>query len=182
MTRALVLIDIQNDYFTGGAMELVGMEQAAERAATLLNDFRASGEPLFHIQHFSVRPGAGFFLPDTEGVEINAVVKPRDGEPVVRKHFPNAFRETTLLEDLKASGADELILCGAMSHMCVDSTTRAAFDLGFRPTVVSDACATRDLAFNGETVPAASVHAAFMAALAVPFAAVKTMDAVRGED
>lgn len=175
MTRALVLIDIQNDYFPGGAMELAGMDEAAARAATLLEHFRQSGEPLYHIQHFSVRAGATFFLPDTPGVETHPTVAPQSGEPVVRKHFPNAFRDTSLLEGLSGADVDELVICGAMSHMCVDSTTRAAFDLGFRCTVVSDACATRDLAFDDRTIPAASVHAAFMAALAVPFAAVKTL-------
>jgi nicotinamidase-related amidase len=175
MTRALLLIDIQNDYFTGGAMELVGMEQAAVRAREMLAAFRASGEPLFHMQHFSVRPGATFFLPDTEGVEINSMVEPREGEPVIRKHFPNSFRDTTLLDDLRTAGVDELVICGAMSHMCVDSTTRAAFDLGFRCTVLADACATRDLEHQGAKVPAADVHSAFMAALGMLFATVTTV-------
>lgn len=179
MTRALVLIDIQNDYFPGGAMELVGMEAAAARAASLLERFRSAGEALFHIQHLSVRPGAGFFLPETPGVEINTAVSPVPGEPVIRKHFPNAFRDTTLLDDLRDAGADELVICGAMSHMCVDSTTRAAFDHGFRCTVVSDACATRDLAFGDRSIPAADVHAAFMSALGVPFARVQSLETLQ---
>lgn len=181
MTRALVLIDIQNDYFPGGAMELVGMEQAAASAARLLEAFRNAGEPLFHIQHISTRPGATFFLPDTEGAEINPVVAPDSGELVFRKHFPNSFRDTGLLDAMRAAAVDELVLCGAMSHMCVDSTTRAAFDLGFRCAVAADACATRDLQHQGVTVPAAQVHAAFMAALAVPFATVATAEDVLGD-
>jgi len=181
MNQALVLVDIQNDYFPGGAMELVGMEAAAERAAAVLAHFRAQGWPIFHIQHVSTRPGATFFLPDTRGVEHHPGVAPRQGETVVRKHYPNSFPESTLRDGLEAGGAQQLVICGAMSHMCIDATTRAAFDLGYGCSVIADACATRDLVFNGETIAAASVHAAFMAALASPYARVVTADvALRG--
>ncbi len=172
MTTALILVDIQNDYFPGGAMTLVGMEAAAERAAGLLARFRERGEPLFHVQHLSTRPGASFFLPNTPGAAVNERVAPRAGEPVITKHFPNAFRDTTLLEGLRAAQVRQVVIAGAMSHMCIDATTRAAFDLGFGCTVAHDACATRDLQFAGQNLPAAQVHAAFMAALAAPYAKV----------
>jgi nicotinamidase-related amidase len=176
MMQALVLVDIQNDYFPGGAMELHGMDAASERAAAMLERFRMRAWPVFHIQHVSTRPGATFFLPDTKGVEHHASVAPRGGEAVVRKHFPNSFRDSALLDSLGAAGAKQLVIAGAMSHMCIDATARAAFDLGYGCTVVADACATRDLVFNGETVTAADVHAAFMAALASPYARVVTAD------
>ena len=179
MTRALILIDIQNDYFPGGAMALEGMDAAAANARLALDAFRDRGLPLVHIQHLSVRPGATFFVPNTPGAEINALVKPAAGEPLVQKNFPNAFRNTTLLETLRGRGATELYITGAMSHMCVDATTRAAFDHGFTCAVLEDACATRALAFKGATIPAAQVHGAFMAALAVPYAKiVSTRDAL----
>ena len=95
---------------------------------------------------------------------------------MITKHFPNAFRDTGLLDALRSGGVTDLLIAGAMSHMCIDATTRAAFDLGFGCTVASDACATRDLSFAGETIPAAQVHAAFMAALAVPYARVAPVD------
>jgi len=84
---------------------------------------------------------------------------------VVTKVFPNGFRGTDLQDLLKKEGVGHLVICGAMSHMCIDATVRAAFDLGFRCTVVEDACATRNLSFRGESVPAWAVHGAFMAAL-----------------
>ncbi len=172
MEHALVLIDIQNDYFSGGRMELVGMEHAAQNAEMILRKFRHQKLPVFHIRHVSVRPGATFFLPGTNGVNIHPSVAPYDGEHVIEKQFPNSFRGTTLLDQLRAGGVDKLIICGAMSHMCIDATTRAAFDLGFSCTVIEDACAARDLRFKGETIKAAKVHAAFMSALTVPYAAV----------
>lgn len=172
MTQALILIDIQNDYFPGGKMELVGMEAAASKARALLDKFRGKDAPIVHIQHFSTRPDASFFLPDTPGVEHHASVKPQPGETVVKKNFPSAFRDTGLAEQLRTRKIDHLVIVGAMSHMCIDASTRAAFDLGFHCTVIDDACATRDLVFKDEKVEAKKVHAAYMASLSWPYARV----------
>lgn len=171
-TNALILVDLQNDYFPGGRMELEGAEAAAAQAARLLQHYRSRALPVFHIRHIAARPGATFFLPDTPGSEIHRAVAPAASESVIVKHFPNSFRETDLLERLQQAGVGELTICGAMSHMCIDATTRAAFDFGFTCRVAHDACATRSLAFESGEVPAAQVHAAFMAALAAAYARV----------
>lgn len=181
MKTGLVLVDIQNDYFPGGSMELVGMDAAANTASTVLEQFRQRKNPVYHIQHISTRPGATFFVPGTEGMKTHASVASVEDEAVIQKNFPNSFRDTSLLETLRADKIEHLVICGAMSHMCIDATTRAAFDLGFSCTVVSDACATRDLQFQGETVSASNVHAAFMAALAVPYATVITANSLAKE-
>jgi len=172
MSQGLLLVDIQNDYFPGGAMELKGMDEAAENALLLLQHFRRDQLPVFHIRHIATGPSATFFLPDTNGAKTNEVVAPTGNEVIIEKHFPNAFRDTPLLELLKTADVKEVVICGAMSHMCIDATTRAAFDLSFQCTVASDACATRDLEHNGILVEAASVHASFMAALASAYADV----------
>ena len=172
MTQALLLIDIQNDYFPGGAMELVGSTAAAIQAGKLLQAFRRKALPVVHIQHVSTRAGATFFLPDTAGVQIHASVAPAEGEAVFRKHHPNSFRETPLLGHLRALDVTQLVIAGMMTHMCVDSTTRAAADLGFTCTLAHDACATRALVFGNTPVPAESVQAAFLAALSGLFASV----------
>jgi len=172
MKNCLVLVDIQNDYFAGGKMALVGMDEASARARQLLEGFRKAGLPVLHIRHVAARPDATFFLPETPGAEINPAVAPLEKETVLVKHFPNSFRHTPLLETLKGLEPTEITICGAMSHMCIDATTRAAFDFGFNCTVAEDACATRDLVFKGKTVKAAEVHASFMAALAVPYARI----------
>ena len=142
MARALVIIDIQNDYFPGGRSELVGADAAAARAADVLAGFRERGEQVVHLQHVWDAPDAEFFAPGTPGVDINDAVAPDDGEPVIQKAFPNGFQQTDLEQRLRDSGADELVLCGMMTSMCVDATVRAAVDLGFECTVVHDACAT----------------------------------------
>jgi len=172
MKRALVIIDIQNDYFPGGRMPLVGARDAAERAAGLLAAFRARGAPVFHVQHLSTRPGASFFLPETEGARINAAVSPAPQEALIVKHFPNAFRGTTLAEQLHAAGIGGLVFAGMMTHMCIDTSVRAAADLGFECSLAADACATRDLVWAGQTVPAAQVQAAYLAGLDGAFARV----------
>lgn len=174
MDACLILIDLQNDYFIGGNMELVNIEPAAENAQRLLEKFRNKNLPVIHIQHISTRPGATFFLPKTKGVEINGMVFPLGGECIVEKNYPNSFRETDLLERLKETEKNTVVICGAMSHMCIDATTRAAFDYGFNCIVVEDACATRDLIFKDKTIKASDVHASFMAALSVPYAQVLT--------
>lgn len=172
MNNCLILVDLQNDYFPGGRMELVGVEAAAVNAQVLLNEFRRTKSYIIHIQHISARPDATFFLPETDGARINQLVTPKENETVVVKNFPNSFRSTSLLKLLEKEKIGNLVICGAMSHMCIDATTRAAFDLGFSCIVAEDACATKDLIFKDKTIKASDVHASFMAALSVPYARV----------
>ena len=176
MKSALLIIDIQNDYFPGGKMELEGSPEASLAAQRVLAHFREKELPLIHIQHISPRPGATFFVPGTQGVEIHENVKPLKGEIVLQKNYPNAFRETTLLEHLRRNEIDRLVVCGMMTHMCVDSTVRAAFDHEFQCLVLSDACATRSLFYGGVKVSAQQVGAAFIAALGSMFAKIVLVD------
>jgi nicotinamidase-related amidase len=173
MTTALVLIDLQNDYFPGGTMELSHAEDAVAQASALLQAFRARALPVVHIQHIATRPGATFFLPGTAGAGIHESVRPSQGERVVTKHFPSAFRETTLLDELRALGARRIAFAGMMTHMCVDTTVRAAADLGFECLLAQDGCATKALQFGGREVAAQDVQLAYLAALNGAFAKVQ---------
>ena len=173
---ALVIIDIQNDYFPGGAMELEGSDAAGTKAGAALAAFRAKKLPVFHVRHLSVRPGATFFIPGTPGAEIHPSVAPAAGEAVIEKNFPNSFRATGLKQRLDDAGIKHLVVAGMMTQMCVDSSVRAAADLGYRVTLLSDACATRAQSFGGERVPAAQVQTAFLAALNGLFAKVQPTD------
>src|SRR3954454_13377000 len=164
--RTLLIIDIQRDYFPGGAYPLVEPEAAAVSARRVLESFRAEGDPVIHMKHVWDAPDAAFMRPGTEGVEIRPEVEPAEGERVLEKASPNSFIDTELEAELRKLGSEDLVVAGMMSSMCVDATVRAAADLGFSPTVVHDACAAPNLKFNGVEVPGAAVHAAFMAALA----------------
>lgn len=165
MKTALLLIDIQNDYFPGGKMELDGPVEAAKKAAELLQCFREHGMPTVHIQHVSLDPGATFFISGDRGTDIHDITPHFEGEPLVQKHYPNSFRETNLLDLLEEWNIESVIITGMMTHMCVDATARAAADLGFRLMVAEDACATRALTYGDTTIPAEHVHKAFLAAL-----------------
>ncbi|HEY3362165.1 MAG TPA: cysteine hydrolase family protein [Methanosarcina sp.] len=176
MKEALFLIDIQNDYFPGGKMELVSMEEAAKKAGELLKAFRTAGKPVFFIKHMSTRSDATFFVPGTQGADIHSSVSPLPDETVIEKHFPNSFLQPELLSVFKEQEVTDLVICGAMSHMCIDTTVRAAKELGFKCTLIADACATRNLKFGEEILPAQTVHASFMAALNGMFATIMTAD------
>ena len=162
---ALVVIDLQNDYFPGGSMELEGAEAAAANASSVLVNYRKSKLPVIHVRHLSVRPGATFFIPGTRGADIHESVRPLAGETVVEKNFPNSFRGTGLQELLEKQGIKNLVVAGMMTHMCVDASVRHAADLGYKVTLLADACATRAQSYGGEKVPARQVHTAFLAAL-----------------
>ena len=176
MTRTLLIIDIQDDYFPGGAMPLVEPDLAAAAASRLLAAFRDSGEEVVHVQHVWDAPDAAFMRPGTPGVEINVAVAPAEGEPVLTKDAPNSFLGTGLEQELRARSADELVIAGMMTSMCVDATVRAASDLGLSVAVAHDACAAPDLEFGGIEVPGKQVHAAFIAALGDGYARVESAD------
>ena len=180
MKTALILVDIQNDYFPKGKMPLENIGRAADNAAELLSHFRANKLPTFHIQHTWEDESAPFFVAGSKGAQLHKSIAPGPNESVIVKHFPNSFRESNLLEELKKARVERLAICGAMSHMCIDATTRAAADLGFDCIVAHDACATTDVEFAGKKVPAAEVHAAFMSALGFAYAkVVPTKEAVQ---
>lgn len=167
--RALVLVDIQNEYQAGGKMELVGAAEAAAVAGKVLAEARARGVPVFHVRHEST-PGSPRFAPGTHGSTIADPVTPLATEPVVTKHAVDSFQDTVLGELLGAAyagtGVEELVVAGMMTHMCVDAILRAATSRGISCALVTDACATRDLEWKGRRVNAADVSAAFYAAFA----------------
>lgn len=170
--RAVIVVDIQNDYFPGGKNTLAKIEQAASAAADVIKAARAKGDRVFHIQHIFTSHEAPFFTPDSEGSEINPIVAPDAGEPVIVKNFPNPFLKTDLKSRLDEAGIEDVVIVGAMSHMCIDAAARAASDFGYNTSVVQDACATCDQEHEGVTVPAAQVHAVMMAALGFGYASI----------
>ncbi len=178
---ALIIVDLQNDYFQGGKYELEGTEDAATKALILLEYFRAKKLPVVHVRHEFPSADAPFFAPNSDGAKIHTSVQELETEPVVLKHQINSFRDTNLKEILDELDVDSVLICGAMSHMCIDAVTRAAHDFGYNCNVAHDACATLGLEFKGVTVPANHVHAAFMAALDFAYANVVSTDELLSE-
>jgi nicotinamidase-related amidase len=167
---ALIMIDCQNTY-REGVMQLTGVESALDEARRVLERARALGIPVFHIQH-DAGPGSPYDIRAPIG-EIADKVRPLEQEPVIVKHYPNSFFQTDLHERLQKLGINNLVLAGFMTHICVNSTARGAFNLGYRPTVVADATATRPLpTASGGVVSAQSLQEASLATLGDLFAVV----------
>lgn len=171
MKDALIIIDVQNDYFPGGTCELHKPYEAEERIKELIEESRAVGRKIVYIQHINP-PDDYFFIEGTKGVEISDRIKPSKEDKIIIKYYPNSFLETDLDEYLKSIGVKELIICGMMTHMCVDTTVRAAMDYGYSVKLVADACATMALEINGEIIPAEIVQKSFVAALKDVFATI----------
>jgi nicotinamidase-related amidase len=172
MNSALLVIDIQNDYFPNGSMELHHSVEAGLKAKQLLQDFRTAHALVIHVRHIAIKPTATFFIKNTIGAEIHPSVQPLETETVVIKHYPNSFRDTTLDSELKKNNIQRLLIAGMMTHMCVDSTVRAAFDLGYEVYVVRDACATKALTIGDDRISAENVQNSFLAALNGVFCSV----------
>ena len=158
---ALLIIDIQDFYFPGGKVPLVNPEAASANAGKVLAAFRAAGNPVIHVRH-DFEPGGS----------IHASVAPIDGERVFTKTEVSCFNGTEVLAHLKNLGVEKLVIVGMQTHMCLEAATRAAYDLGFECTVISDACATRDLKYGETTINAADVHASTLATLDRTYAEV----------
>lgn len=167
---ALIMIDCQNTY-REGVMQLAGVEAALVEARRALDLARALGRPVIHIQH-DAGPGTPYDVRASIG-QISDIVAPQAGELVITKNYPNSFVQTSLDDELKKLGVKQLVLAGFMTHMCINSTARGAFNLGYSPTVIASATATRDLPVaGGGAVSAAALQAASLAALGDLFAVV----------
>lgn len=167
---ALILVDCQNTY-RRGAMQLTNVEPAILDAQKLLTMARDLKVPVIHVQH-----DAGVGTPYDIAADIGAIsaeVAPKNGEVVVVKHYPNAFWQTNLEAQLKALGIENIVLAGFMTHMCINSTARGAFNLGFKPTIIASACATRSLiGARGRVIDAQTMHESALAAVRDLFAVV----------
>ncbi len=168
-STALLIIDIQYFYFPGGSLPLFEPEKASKNASGILKLFREKEMMVIHVRH-NARSGADIY-PD---------VQPLDEEKVISKNEANSFIGTDLLDYLKENEIKSLVIVGMQTHMCVEAATRAAYDLGFKCTVVGDACSTRDLKFGDTVVPAEAVHNSTLSSLSGYYAKVtSTSDLIR---
>lgn len=172
MKTALLMLEIQNDYFPNGRIPLEKSLEASAKAQMVLSAYREKKLPIIHAQHISTHPDATYFLPCTKGADFYQTVQPLKNETIIKKHYPNSFKDTGLLNYLIKNQVNHLVICGMMTQMTVEATVRAAYDLGFSCTVLHDACAAHHLEFNHMTISAHDVHYAFLAALEPIYATV----------
>jgi len=176
MNTAALLLEIQNDYFQNGKIALEKSLEASAKTQMILKACREKGLLIIHVQHIATDPNASYFLPCTKGAEFHPSVQPHKGEIIIKKHYPNSFKDTYLLDRLKNNKIQNLIICGMTTQSSVDATVRAAHDFGFNNTVIHDACAAHTLEFDNVTVPTQSVHSAFLAALRPVYASIMSAD------
>ncbi|SLJ83283.1 cysteine hydrolase family protein [Psychrobacter sp. DAB_AL43B] len=170
----IVLIDYQNEYVDGAMPLGQAGTKAIENARLLLDKARQQDIPIFHIAHHG---NEQIFDPSSANVAIVDSLQPMNDEKIITKMHPNAFYDTELQELIESTDKQQIIFAGFMSHMCVSSSVRAAFDLGFQNFVCHDACATRDLpSVTGQVIKASTVHDSAMAALQDRFAALVATD------
>ena len=169
---ALVIIDVQMGMFTFPGYTPHNGEATVARIAGLLNAARRSDTPVFFVQHDGgegdplARGSAGFpFRPE---------LAPKDGESVTVKRHCSTFQQTDFDQALKRADIDHLIVCGMQTEFCVDTAVRAAFERGYKVTLVSDAHTT----FDTKTLPAAGVIAHHNATLGSGFATLKTSEEI----
>ena len=158
---ALLLIDIQDFYFPGGRSEPIEPEAASLNAQRLLQKFREKQLLVVHVRHNA-----------QQGAEIHTNVRPVGGEKVVSKDHVNCFKDTDLLEYLRKHKVKKLVICGMMTHMCLEAAVRAAHDYDFDTTLIHDACATRALTFGDREVSAKDVHSSTLSSLNRYYASV----------
>ena len=153
-------------------MELKGIDKVLEKTNKLIKFAREQKYKIYFVQHIASKKGATFFVENTYGAKLNSKLDIQE-DVIIIKNYPNSFRDTKLNKLLDKDNIKNLIICGAMTHMCIDSTVRAGFDLGYTIELVSDACATKDLKFKEKYIKDIDVHFSFMSALSGVFCEVK---------
>ncbi|MCC7666890.1 cysteine hydrolase family protein [Liquorilactobacillus satsumensis] len=165
MRQALIVIDVQNDYFENGKMELEAPQEALQQIKRVLTFFKTAELPIIYIQHIKEGTTADFFGRGTKGAQLHTDLEVDSSAIVIEKQFPNSFVKTKLEETLKSLQVEQVVITGMMTQMCVDSTTRASRELGYNPILLADATATKALSFGTNKVAAKDVQYAFLAAL-----------------
>lgn len=166
MQQGLLVIDVQNDYFAGGKMELALPNAALEKINQLEDYFLKQKLPIIYIQHIKHQKPADFFEAGSIGAELHPRLKTQANSIVIEKHFPDSFYQTDLETIVKQQGVEQLVICGMMTHMCITETTKAAQERELHPILISDATATKSLMIDGEYKAAEKVQKDSLAKLA----------------
>lgn len=172
---ALIVVDVQRAF---DEWEAAGKRRnnpdAVARIAGLLKAFRARGAPIFHIRHEGTKPNSSF-LPQSAGYAVKDAAREQPGETVIVKRVNSAFIGTDLEERLRAAGIGTLVICGATTNHCVETTTRMAGNLGFDTRLVRDATWTFDrIGPDGDKHSAEAIHAMTLSNLNGEFARIVT--------
>ena len=160
--KALIVIDVQNDYFPGGKLPLWNAEETLGHIVNAISDAGKQGIDVILVQHVADRSkGAGFFIPGTTGADIHPdILKAAPDAPVVVKHRADAFNGTNLNAILDKSGIEEILICGMQTQNCVGLSAISKNATPYKPAILSDCCTSETktvhaiaLAGFGDIVP-----------------------------
>lgn len=155
MKTALLVIDVQNDYFPGGKFPLWKPEETLESITHAIGRAKEAGMPVIYVQHVVRQEPAPFFGEGSEGAEIHPKVKALAPDaPIVVKQSADSFRDTTLDDTLTSLGVTDLLICGMMTHNCVTHTALSKTAEKYNVRILPDCCTTVD-----EIIHALSLHA-----------------------
>jgi len=174
MTTALLVIDVQNEYVTGGLpIAYPPVTDSLARIASAIDAANNAGLPVVLVRHAEADPDSTVFVKGTDGWQLHHVVGARPCTAVVDKNLPGAFTGTNLADVLAEYDVDSVVIVGYMTHMCVDTTSRQANHAAIDVTVLSDATGTINIS---DDLPAELVHRVELGVLADGFASVATTD------
>lgn len=159
---ALVVIDFQNEYFSG-RMPIPDGAAALAKTRELITFADSHKIPVYHVQHVAPA-GSPVFAIDGQTVKFHPDMQPRPQDVVLQKSTVSVFASTDLDQQLKKAGIQTLIISGLMTHACVAGAARDAAPLGYNVIVASDASATRAITrANGVSIDKDSLHKAALA-------------------
>jgi nicotinamidase-related amidase len=175
--RALLVIDVQNEYFPGGALPVTHPPDSLKRITDAMDGAAEAGIPIVIIQHGTDNPEAKAFRKGTPGWRIKGEVEVRKRAAVIEKTLPGSFTGTNLEAWMKENGVDTLVISGYMTQMCCDTTARQAVHLGYGVEFLSDATGTLDFSNEAGTVKAEELHRAILVTQQNRFSKVLSTDA-----
>ena len=175
--RALVVIDVQNEYVTGDLpIEYPPVETSLANIGRAIDAARAAGVPVVVVQNFAPA-GAPIFARGSVGAELHQVVASRERDHYVEKALPSAFAGTDLAQWLAARGVDTVTVVGYMTHNCDASTVFEATHAGLQVEFLHDATGSVPYANDAGFASAEDIHRVFSVVMQSRFAAVASTDA-----
>lgn len=173
MNRALLVIDVQNEYFTG-KVKITHPPGSLDNILKIMDCARANGIPIAVVQHTAPQKDSPVFRKGTEGWDLHPEIACRKHDHLVEKNLPGSFTGTDLESWLRANQVDTVVICGYMTQMCCDTTARQAFHRGFAAEFIADATGTLAISNSAGSVTAEELHRAILVTQAMRFSKVLT--------
>ncbi|MBP2653472.1 MAG: sttH [Firmicutes bacterium] len=175
MKRALLVIDVQNEYFTG-KMPVTYPDGSFDKILKAVDAAKQNDIAVILIRHGAVQKDAAAFVKGSKEWDIHEKLLRKKHLCIIDKNLPGSFTDTHLEDLLREMGIDTIVICGYMTQMCCDTTARQAVHLGFSVEFLSDATGTLDVANSAGKITAEELHKAILVTQAMRFSKVISTD------